>query len=224
MLIIPAAMTTGRQFQFVNYQMKQVNARENLRTVRAHVMRDYLWKKGILDCKTIDEPRPVRRMKAAHKASHSDVLNTTKQLSLRQAQHRSRRSHPLSSSPKPSSASVSVIISTDDHGLCVSDQSDRPGTRNSRRYTPSLASSPTSETLFPGIRMLFDHFARVIAPYMVVLDSSSNGWRDMILPIACQEPLVQRAVSVVSAFHFSSYRPELCQYAEAGRNDVIARL
>ena len=43
-----------------------------------------------------------------------------------------------------------------------------------------------------------------IAPEMVVIDDSSNGWRYLILPIAHEDPLVMNAVLAASAFHFAS--------------------
>lgn len=38
---------------------------------------------------------------------------------------------------------------------------------------------------------------------MVVIDDSSNGWRHLVLPLACADELVMSAVLAVSAFHLS---------------------
>ena len=64
-----------------------------------------------------------------------------------------------------------------------------------------------------------------VAPYMVIVDmENNNGYRDLILPFAFQDPLLQRAVSVVSALHLSHWRPELLELAAVGRTAVLDRL
>jgi hypothetical protein len=59
---------------------------------------------------------------------------------------------------------------------------------------------------------------------MVVFDNGSNGYRNFLLPLATGDDLVQRAVSVVAAFHLSSKRPDLLSLAETGRSEIIKRL
>lgn len=59
---------------------------------------------------------------------------------------------------------------------------------------------------------------------MVVYDIDNNGYRDQLLPLALHDPLVQRAVSVVSALHLGLRQPDLRRYAEVGRAAIIARL
>ncbi|KAF9637003.1 hypothetical protein BFW01_g7899 [Lasiodiplodia theobromae] len=77
----------------------------------------------------------------------------------------------------------------------------------------------------PQVRMLFSHFSEAVAPVMVVLDNVSNGYRDFILPMACEDEVLRRAVEVVAAQHLShSKRPDLQAAAEAGRAAVISRL
>ncbi|RFU34433.1 hypothetical protein B7463_g1954, partial [Scytalidium lignicola] len=80
------------------------------------------------------------------------------------------------------------------------------------------------EPLDPQRRFLFDHFSTSVAPIMVVLDFISNGYRDIILPLASQDPMVGRAVSVVAAFHLSSKLPYLRQAADAGQLAIISKL
>ncbi|KAH8817330.1 hypothetical protein F5884DRAFT_779084 [Xylogone sp. PMI_703] len=80
------------------------------------------------------------------------------------------------------------------------------------------------EVIDPQKRLLFDHFSTSVAPIMVVLDFISNGYRDIILPLACQDPVVGRAVSVVAAFHLSAKVPSLRQSAEAGQLAIISKL
>lgn len=52
----------------------------------------------------------------------------------------------------------------------------------------------------------------------------NNGYRDLILPLAHEDPLVQRAVMVVSALHLGTQQQQLRQQAEMGRTAIIARL
>jgi len=67
--------------------------------------------------------------------------------------------------------------------------------------------------------------AKVIAPYMTIAhDVDSNGYRDLILPMAHEDPLVQRAVMVVSALHLGNQQKQLRQQAEMGRTAILARL
>jgi len=52
----------------------------------------------------------------------------------------------------------------------------------------------------------------------------NNGYRDLILPLAHRDPLVQRAVMVVSALHLGNQQKQLRQQAEIGRATILARL
>jgi hypothetical protein len=58
----------------------------------------------------------------------------------------------------------------------------------------------------------------------IAQDVDSNGYRDLILPLAHEDPLVQRAVMVVSALHLGSQQKQLRQQAEMGRTAILARL
>ncbi|KAJ5716934.1 hypothetical protein N7488_002580 [Penicillium malachiteum] len=82
---------------------------------------------------------------------------------------------------------------------------------------------PWIPLLNPQARMLMSHFAEHVAPFMVVLDIS-NGYRDVLLPLACQNPLVQRAVGIVAAQHLTLSQPYFRGFAEEGRAALISRL
>jgi hypothetical protein len=58
------------------------------------------------------------------------------------------------------------------------------------------------------------------------LDVDNNGYRNFIIPLAHEDPLVQRAVMVVSAFHLGTQQNQnqLRQQAEMGRAAILARL
>lgn len=63
-----------------------------------------------------------------------------------------------------------------------------------------------------------------IASKMVVLDYRSNGYRSVLLPLACQSDMVNQAVSVVSAFHLSQEQPELRMEAETRQQKILTTL
>ncbi|EDU44590.1 C6 zinc finger domain containing protein [Pyrenophora tritici-repentis Pt-1C-BFP] len=83
---------------------------------------------------------------------------------------------------------------------------------------------PWIAPLSPKTRELFSYFSDVIAPAMVILDTSSNGYRDILLPMALEDEVLCRAVAVVAAQHLSRERLELQEVAEAGRTAIISRL
>ncbi|RMY81601.1 hypothetical protein D0861_08242 [Hortaea werneckii] len=89
---------------------------------------------------------------------------------------------------------------------------------------PHPANDLAIEGLKPGISHLFSHFSSTIASIMVTFDRGSNGYRNIILPLAHQDELVQRAVCVVSAFHVGRQDPSLYATAEAGRTAIISKL
>ncbi|CAK46104.1 uncharacterized protein BO96DRAFT_466882 [Aspergillus niger CBS 101883] len=72
-------------------------------------------------------------------------------------------------------------------------------------------------------RESFDYFAKYIAPVMVVLDIS-NGYRDIILPMAFEDSLLQQAVAVVAAQHLGSRHPSCRAATESSRSAIISRL
>ncbi|OTB00950.1 hypothetical protein M426DRAFT_225434 [Hypoxylon sp. CI-4A] len=53
-------------------------------------------------------------------------------------------------------------------------------------------------------RILLKHFSDYIAPQMVIIDDRNNGWRNIVLPLACADEMVMCAVLAVSAFHSST--------------------
>lgn len=59
---------------------------------------------------------------------------------------------------------------------------------------------------------------------MVVLDFNQNGYRQLILPQACQDETVGRAVSVIAAFHLSQQVPSMRMAAEMGQQEILSKL
>ncbi|RSL90523.1 hypothetical protein CDV31_015667 [Fusarium ambrosium] len=62
---------------------------------------------------------------------------------------------------------------------------------------------PCLNHITPWQRLLLKHFSDHIAPEMVVIDDRNNGWRSLVLPLACMDELVMSSVMAVSAFHIS---------------------
>lgn len=63
-----------------------------------------------------------------------------------------------------------------------------------------------------------------VSPYMLMFDDEANGYRHYILPLAHTEPIVQRAVCVVSMFHLSQTQPGIKDSAEVARAAIISEL
>lgn len=59
---------------------------------------------------------------------------------------------------------------------------------------------------------------------MVVFDNGFNGYRDVLLQLAFNDDLVQRAVCVCSAFYLGLRNPALYEIAEKGRSAIITAL
>lgn len=70
----------------------------------------------------------------------------------------------------------------------------------------------------------FDAVAEHVAPVMVVLDHVANGYRDIILPLACEHDLLRNAVSVVAAQHLALSCPSYQEVADDGRATLISQL
>jgi hypothetical protein len=105
---------------------------------------------------------------------------------------------------------VEEIIRTEDSTLCE------------RLVCSTL--QPWIAPLSAQARMLFAYFSEAVAPVMVILDTASNGYRELLLPMAFEDDVLRRAVSVVAAQHLSREKPEMQDPADAGRAAVIARL
>ncbi|KAJ4154153.1 hypothetical protein LMH87_010614 [Akanthomyces muscarius] len=127
-----------------------------------------------------------------------------------------------------------------------SDETQDPGVKGKHRISPiikpksedglvvrrsSVKRAPwtygpdtTIQSVSSDSRFFFDHFSNFIASKMVVLDFHDNAYRQMVLPLAAQNPMVSQAVGVVSAFHLSQVVPSLRMKAEVGQQRVLSRL
>ena len=59
---------------------------------------------------------------------------------------------------------------------------------------------------------------------MVVLDNVANGYRDVLLPLACEDKLLRTAVGVVASQHLALKDPRFQSTADEGRAAVISQL
>ncbi|KAL4756755.1 Zn(II)2Cys6 transcription factor [Aspergillus foveolatus] len=93
------------------------------------------------------------------------------------------------------------------------------------------AQASISSTIAPWIpllnsqtRMFLSHFADEVAPNMVVLDKISNGYREILLPLACHDELLQQSVCAVAAQHLALRQASFRRIAESSRAAIISRL
>ncbi|CAG8202800.1 unnamed protein product [Penicillium salamii] len=104
-----------------------------------------------------------------------------------------------------------------------------------RNKTPGVTSGRVASSTTHGIvpwlaplsadtRMLFFHFAEQVAPVMVILDGISNGYRDVLLPLACEDNLLQHAICVVATQHLTLHNTSHKNDADQNRAAVISRL
>lgn len=59
---------------------------------------------------------------------------------------------------------------------------------------------------------------------MVILDGVSNGYRDILLPLACEDDLLRRAICVVATQHLALQNTYHQNAADQSRAAVISRL
>jgi hypothetical protein len=66
--------------------------------------------------------------------------------------------------------------------------------------------------------------ANEVAPVMVILDNVSNGYRELLLPMACHDEVLQHAIAAVASQHIAGRYPAMQPAAESERAAVISRL
>lgn len=59
---------------------------------------------------------------------------------------------------------------------------------------------------------------------MVILDDVYNGYRDVLLPLACEDQLLQRAIKVVATQHLALHDPHFQIAADKSRAALISQL
>ena len=66
--------------------------------------------------------------------------------------------------------------------------------------------------------------SQTIAPQMLAIDDTSNGWRHIVLPISIADPVVMSAVLAASANHASSKSDVLLSVAQVSYTAAIKGL
>ncbi|KAJ1327366.1 transcriptional activator protein UGA3 [Microdochium nivale] len=94
----------------------------------------------------------------------------------------------------------------------------------SRQNHISLAIQPWIPLIPHRARVLYSHFSHNIAPVMVVIDGLENGYRKIILPMACNDDLLGRAVAVIASQHLGLSQPKAREAARHGRTVIIQKL
>lgn len=84
--------------------------------------------------------------------------------------------------------------------------------------------SPSLELFDSSTRMLLSNFSEDIAPTMVPIDGPRNGFRTILLPLACEHELVRYALLASSANHLRLKKPELAPAATRYQTAAIASL
>lgn len=84
--------------------------------------------------------------------------------------------------------------------------------------------SPSLELFDSSTRMLLSNFSEDIAPTMVPIDGPRNGFRTILLPLACEHELVRYALLASSANHLRLKKPELAPAATRYQTTAIASL
>ncbi|KAL7942750.1 hypothetical protein V8C42DRAFT_151063 [Trichoderma barbatum] len=133
--------------------------------------------------------------------------------------HRSSTSPPKTSDEPPVVGPVRPDILASDADS-PDDDVEELGPREMQLARPQRAIQAVS----PQARLFFNHFSEFIAPKMVVFDFNGNGYRDILLPLACEDELVGQAISVIAAFHLSQRAPHMRMAAEVGQHAILSKL
>ncbi|KAJ6262088.1 hypothetical protein Dda_2893 [Drechslerella dactyloides] len=84
----------------------------------------------------------------------------------------------------------------------------------------------------PTVRELIAHYDQAVAPVMAWIDSPSNPWRKIMIPLAAQSPTLLLALLAVSASHLSVqsggnhplYSPAASRYRDSALALITSRL
>ncbi|KAL6812259.1 hypothetical protein V8C40DRAFT_123309 [Trichoderma camerunense] len=137
--------------------------------------------------------------------------------------HRSSTSPPKVSNAQPIVGPVppdKPPSDTDSPDGSLDDDVEELGPRDMQLAHPQRPIQAVS----PQARLFFNHFSEFIAPKMVVFDFKGNGYRDILLPLACEDELVGQAISVIAAFHLSQRAPHMRMAAEVGQHAILSKL
>lgn len=103
-----------------------------------------------------------------------------------------------------------------------SDPSDKPSTESSLLWEPSWLSPLEFKTGHDDL--LYDYYVRVVLPSCTLYDDESNGFRFVILPMASTSSILLQTVLAVSAFAYSSEKPQFKDIANFHKQNVLDEL
>jgi hypothetical protein len=89
---------------------------------------------------------------------------------------------------------------------------------------PSMQSFSSPPLESRNVRFLLHHYNHVVAANMTWADSSENPWRDIIIPMAMESPLVLLSILTFAAKHMSAMAQSALLEAESRRAAHYSRL
>ncbi|RBA11794.1 hypothetical protein FPRO05_14231 [Fusarium proliferatum] len=143
----------------------------------------------------------------------------------RARKERPRKGHSRPTFDSQTSSHLEYSGSSDDATSPSSDDSPSKFGGSGAPYRYGITIHPAlHDSINVQTRGLFSHFSEAIASHMVVLDSFNNGYRNIILPLACQDNTLGQAVSVASAFHLGQKDARLQHLAQVGHQAILEKL
>ncbi|UKZ80064.1 hypothetical protein TrVFT333_007829 [Trichoderma virens FT-333] len=150
---------------------------------------------------TVTSKQPGSSPDAARLSSHRSSTSPPKTLDERPIVGPVRPNRPTTDTPSPDGS--------------LDDDVEELGPREMQLSPPQRAIQVVSPN---------PDFSEFIAPKMVVFDFNGNGYRDILLPLACEDELVGQAISVIAAFHLSQRAPHMRMAAEVGQHAILSKL
>ena len=89
---------------------------------------------------------------------------------------------------------------------------------------PSMQSFSFPPLESQNVRFLLHHYSHAVAANMTWADSSENPWRDIIIPMAMESPLVLLSVLAFAAKHISAMAQSALLEAESSRAADYSRM
>lgn len=89
---------------------------------------------------------------------------------------------------------------------------------------PSMQSFTSPPLESQNVRFLLHHYNQVVAANMTWADSSDNPWRDIIIPMAMESPLVLLSILTFASKHISAMAQSALLEAEARKAADYSKL
>lgn len=141
-----------------------------------------------------------------------------------------RASRPRDSSQRDTTGkhSLDIIATLSSTEYIAAADNPRWSLRRAIEPVPSQSRMLFNHCMAYSVHIWFKLIMKIVSTFiaskMVILDFAGNGYRHLILPMACQDNLVSEAVSVVAMFHLSQEMPSVLPEAEMRQQKVISKL